>query len=192
MTSDDELKRLLQRAADLVKDLPAGLQGEAFNRAFETLSGTSSAPGEESGEAEKKQKKRSRRANQGGASSPRRTRDRTSPTRLKDLNLRPKGVQSFEDFVAEKQPRSDHERKLLAVYYLTRILELEGVSLDHVYSCFKDQNWKVPSDLAAGLRLTASKKAWIDTSNISSLTVAIPGENFVEHDMPKRIERDEN
>ncbi len=186
MTSDDQLKSWLQDAADLVKDLPAHLQPEAFNRAFETLSGQSSAP-PKAGKQKKAPKKTSRTTPSEKGSSRRRSRT-GGPSRLKDLNLRPEGTQSLADFVAEKGPKSDHERKLLAVYYLTRILEIDDVSVDHVYSCFKEMNWKVPTDLAAGLRLTASKKAWIDTSDMSSIRVAIPGENFVEQDMPKRLE----
>lgn len=180
MAADDELKSLLDRAAKLVEGLPEALQGEAFNRAFET-SRDGSFP--EGSDAKLAKHKRPR-----GGAKPRKaktSRKRSSPTRLKDLNLRPRGEKSFIDFVGEKQPQTDHERKLVSVYYLERVLELEGVTVDHVYSCVKELNWKVPSNLVNSLQLTATRKAWLDTSDMSSIRVAVPGENYVEQDLPR-------
>jgi hypothetical protein len=182
VSAEDELKGRLQRAADLVKGLPENLQGEAFNRAFESLSGTAGAGTTERVTRRRKPKetrKGTQRRQTKGAHK------RSTPTRLKDLNLRPKGSQAFADFVADKQPSSDHEKKLVAVYYLTNVLEMEGVTVDHVYSCYKEMNWKIAPDLDASLRMTASKKAWLDTGDMSSIRVAIPGENHVEQDLPK-------
>lgn len=108
-----------------------------------------------------------------------------SVTYDKTLNLRPAGLQSFEDFVAEKKPSSDHERNLIAVYYLTRIAEVTA-TIDRVYTCYKDRGWRVPTNLRNALPLTAAKKGWLITKNLNDLKVAVPGENYVEHDLPAK------
>jgi hypothetical protein len=190
VSTDNDLEALVKRAGQIVKDLPATIQGEAFNRVYETLAregglaaGTAdqgSGPPKQSLKKKKTTAAKTPKKRTGG----KRTTKRARPAQLRDLNLHPKEKPSLSDFVKEKVPASDHEKKLVAVYYLTRVLELDGVTVDHVYSCFRDQGWKVPNDLLTGLRLTANKKAWIDTSDSSAITVAIPGENHVEYDMP--------
>ena len=109
----------------------------------------------------------------------------SSVTYDKTLNLRPDGVQSFEAFVAEKGPSSDHQRSLVAVYYLTRCAGLTA-TIDMVYTCYKDRGWRVPKNLRNALPLTAAKKGWLVTKDLRDLTVAVPGENYVEHDLPAK------
>lgn len=41
----------------------------------------------------------------------------------KDLNLSPRETQSLKDFVEEKQPKSNIEFNVVAIYYLERILK---------------------------------------------------------------------
>jgi hypothetical protein len=103
----------------------------------------------------------------------------------KSLNLRPTGVESFEAFVESKNPTSDHERSLVAVYYLTQIAGVKA-TVDAVYTCYKDRKWRIPSDLRTSLRLTASKKGWINTENSEDIRVAVHGENHVDHDLPAK------
>src|SRR5688572_19537486 len=38
-----------------------------------------------------------------------------------DLNLRPRDKESFLDFVGKKMPKSDQEKCVLAVYYVSRV-----------------------------------------------------------------------
>jgi hypothetical protein len=109
---------------------------------------------------------------------------KSAPSIAKDLNLRPPGKQGFPEFAAGKKPKSHQERMLCATYYLKHVLHLESVSLDHVYTCFKQQGWRVPSDLRNALQLVASRKGWLDTSDMEDIRVTTTGENFVEHDLP--------
>jgi hypothetical protein len=102
----------------------------------------------------------------------------------KTLDVRPKGVQSFADFVAVKNPQSTYEENLVTVYWMSRVAGLEAVTADQVYTCYKDRGWRVPADLRNHLQMTASSKAWLDTSNMDSIKVTIGGENYVEHDLP--------
>lgn len=104
----------------------------------------------------------------------------------KTLDYHPKGVQSFADFVEAKKPTTTYEQNIVTVYWLSRIAGRTAVTVDQVYSCYKDRGWRVPADLRNNLSVTASTKGWIDTSNLESITVSIPGENYVEHDLPAK------
>jgi hypothetical protein len=62
-----------------------------------------------------------------GASAAARRRSRKSATkkswsRAKDINFRPEGKPSLRDFAAEKDPASNHEKNVVAVYYLEEVL----------------------------------------------------------------------
>src|SRR5205823_2576602 len=109
----------------------------------------------------------------------------------KDLNLKPKGNQSFDEFVQIKDPKSLYEKCTIAVYYLRTELSITGVSASHVYTCFKHMKWKLPADLGNTLSYTASQHGWLDTSNMQDLNVTAMGENLVEHDLPKKSKKKE-
>jgi hypothetical protein len=103
---------------------------------------------------------------------------------VKELDLRPPGKQSFADFVAEKNPKSNHDKHAVAVYYLATIAGLHPVSTDDVFTAWREMGWKLPPDFGASLRLTASKKRFLDTSESDNLRLVNPGLNHVEQDLP--------
>jgi hypothetical protein len=105
---------------------------------------------------------------------------------VKDLDLRPKGKQSFKDFASLKSPNSLHEKCVVVVYYLKNELSLPTVSASHVYTCFKHVGWRVPANLRNKLAFAASKFNWLDTKNMDSIQLTPMGENLVEHDLPKK------
>jgi hypothetical protein len=110
----------------------------------------------------------------------------STPTFVRDLNLRPTKGKSFVDFVAEKgSPAKNNERILLAIYWLQRVGGVKGVTIDHVYTCFKGASpaWKVPVNMTNAIAVVNNRKGWLDTSNMDDIKVAVPGENHVEHDM---------
>ena len=108
----------------------------------------------------------------------------------KSLHLRPNGAESFADFAAAKAPKSINERNVVSVYWLTRIAGHNGATVEQVYTCYKHRAWRLPADLRNKLAVTASTKAWIDTSSMESITVTVGGENFVEHDLPSSAKGD--
>lgn len=105
---------------------------------------------------------------------------------VKDLDLRPEGKVSFRDFADEKAPASDAQMNLVAVYYLGNVLQLKGITPDHVHTCYKAIQRRVPTALTQGLRNTASRYGWLDTSDTTDVKITTAGENFVEHDMPTK------
>jgi hypothetical protein len=127
--------------------------------------------------AEPSKKRRSRSA---GKKTP-----KPSASIVKDLNLRPEGGQSFSEFATEKKPTTNQQKCTVAVYYLSRVLGVVGINTDHVFTCFKDARWRVPSDLYHTLVSTAYDKGWLDTSDMNSIVLTARGETMVEHDLPR-------
>lgn len=106
---------------------------------------------------------------------------------VKDLNLKPSGKRSFKDFAAAKTPGSNYEKCLVAVYYLKNELGLAKVGVNHVYTCFKVEGWRVPSDLVNTLQWAASQEGWFDTKDREDIKLTTHGENHLEHDMPRKL-----
>ena len=107
------------------------------------------------------------------------------PAIVPELDLRPEGKQSFKEFFDEKKPKVGTQTYTLCVYYLERILNLKGITPNHVYTCMKDVGRKVPNNITNALSITASRAKTINTSNLLNITITVRGENMVEHDMGK-------
>jgi hypothetical protein len=103
---------------------------------------------------------------------------------VKDLNLRPEGEPSFRDFYAQKKPSTQEQAVTVSVYYLKRILELDKVTPEHVFTCFKDVGRKTPRHMPQTIWDTAKRKGWVDTSERGNIKITNHGENLVEHDLP--------
>lgn len=106
-------------------------------------------------------------------------------TPAKDIDLRPQGKMSFRDFVAEKQPTNNDERNVVAVHYLIDVIEMQSIGLPQILACYRDATWKLPSDIANALQITASAKGWVDSSDSSNILLTSSGRNTVEFDLPK-------
>ncbi len=120
----------------------------------------------------------------------RRTKSKESYSIVKDLDLSAKSnSQSLRDFFAAKSPTpkstSAMEKNTIFVYYLQMIANIELITPDHVYSCYKDVGVKCPTALWQSLCNTTFHKGYIDTASSTAIKLATPGENFVEHDLPK-------
>jgi hypothetical protein len=107
------------------------------------------------------------------------------PKQLKDLDLAPRGTTSLADFVKEKDPTTNHDRNVVSVYYLLHKAEIGAVDLDHVFTCYRDMGWAIPSDLANSLAMTSSKKRYLDTSDLDNIRLTSRGLNRVEQELPK-------
>jgi hypothetical protein len=99
----------------------------------------------------------------------------------KNLELRPKGKQSLEEFVAEKQPKSDREKVAVCVYYLKNNRSMKTVNANHVYTCFRDMSkiWKLPYDVRQLLIWVASQKGWLETSEMEDIKITQRGLNHL-------------
>lgn len=120
-----------------------------------------------------------------GASAKGKRKAKRSLTMVKDLNLKPESTESLDEFVEIKKPSSYYEKCTVSAYYLKHELSVARITEDHVYTCFKHMNWRIPADLSNTLAFTASRYGWLDTSNLQDIRVTTKGENLVEHDLPK-------
>ena len=112
------------------------------------------------------------------------------PKIVPGLNLRSSEVESFVDFAGQKNPTSNSQKELVSIYYLREILKTGPIGIDHVFTCFKDRQWRVPADPVNSLQFTASKYRWITTADMSDIGLTTIGLNYVEHDLPKKNTRE--
>jgi hypothetical protein len=102
-----------------------------------------------------------------------------------DLASGKKG-QNLRDFFSQYEPSSNIERNLVFVYFLKQIREIEQVTIDHIFTCYRYiKDLKAPIQLQQSLIDTKIKKSWIDTASLDNIQLNISGINYLEHDMKK-------
>jgi hypothetical protein len=182
----------MPRIAEAVSKFPEALQQQAFDKLMAAATGGQRASATEAGSTStrtERKRRPARRKNQGSKDGAKtRRRSSSAPSQLRDLDLTPKGKQSLKEFVAEKQPKTNHDRNTVSVYYLIRIAGITPVTIDHVYTCFRDMStsWRLPANLANSVALTANRKRFLDTANLQDIKLTPPGINRVEHDLPPK------
>jgi hypothetical protein len=101
------------------------------------------------------------------------------------LNLMPDGKQSFDEFIEEKQPKSNEDKYAVAVYYLQEIMGLSPVTKNEIGTLFRlTKSWKEPAKVLTGLRTTSSRKSTVLATNPEDISITPQGRNFVEHELP--------
>ena len=108
-------------------------------------------------------------------------------TLVKDIDLSGVGKTqgSLKDFYASYVVSSNRERNLIFVYYLEEVVAVTNVTVNHVYTCYRDVGEKSPAVLSQSLVDTSFHKGWIDTSSLGSIKLTTVGRNYLEHDLPK-------
>jgi hypothetical protein len=94
-------------------------------------------------------------------------------------------IPPLKDFYKEKSPAFALECNAVFIYYLKKMLKIDRVSIEHVYTCYKAVGVKVPGKLYQSLADTQRRKATIITSDMEDLGISTIGENFVEQELPK-------
>lgn len=110
-------------------------------------------------------------------------------TRLKDLELgATAGHPSLGEFMDSKLPITNEERNLVFMYYLQYLLNVDPITMDHVYTCYREVRIRAPLNLEHSLRTTAGQKNWITASgDDDQFTVTPEGKLYVEKQLPKRV-----
>jgi hypothetical protein len=106
---------------------------------------------------------------------------------VKDLDLRPQGKTSLREFYENKKPSGHQQILTLVVYYLQHELDVKNISANHVYTGLKELTElgvRVPN-IPSGVRNISNRKGWLDTSDLNNLRMTVPGDNFIEHDLPR-------
>jgi hypothetical protein len=116
-----------------------------------------------------------------------RKKSRESLSIVKDLDLSKGKLGRLKDFYGRYDAKTNFQRNLVFVYFLQNGLEISGITENHVYTCYRDVSAKLPGAFRQSLFDTANKNGWIDTSDMSNITVATPGINYLEHDLSKKV-----
>jgi hypothetical protein len=189
----DALLAEMPRIAEAVKAFPEAVQQQAYDalvNAFYGEGGTTAASETAGDTKTKTTRTRKSRTRKGEGGEDAKTRRRSGPSQVRDLDLAPPGKKSFKDFVAEKQPKGQNDRNVVSVYFLIEELGMTTpVTMDHVYTCYRDRLWRAPSDMANSLAITASRRRFIDTADLDDIKLTPRGRNHVEHDLPKKKEK---
>lgn len=192
----EELKMIMLEIAGIVEKYPDTLQEKVFDIMTENIFGKKSQ-GNNHNAIISTQKtddlvKKVITASDNGSSndntskkSKKKTSSKDTYQINKDLNLSPKDKKTLKEFVDEKKPKSNIEFNVVAVYYLEKIIGKEEISIDDVYTCYKNVNKKVPAALKQSLTDTSSSKyGYISVTNCF-YSIPVAGENFIEFDLPK-------
>lgn len=120
--------------------------------------------------------------------APKQTRSKSmeSYKMLGNLDLNPQGKTSLRAFMASKNPADAGEINTVIVHYLKKTLNTEHVTLDHIYTCYKSTDKKVPTALLQSLKDAMRRKGWVDSSNIADIKLTTAGENLVEYELPRK------
>lgn len=167
---------ILKRIDEQLKGLSPDVRAEAFQILVERHLGRSSAGSHGSGIVAK-----------GGRGRRRSVRSALQLAVIKDLNLKKEGgTVSLRDFYSQKMPEVFSEQNAVFVYYLNRMKDIDGITPSHIFTCYKEVSARVPGAFYQSLLDTARKKGWIDTRDTNQIKITTVGENFVEHDLPKK------
>lgn len=104
---------------------------------------------------------------------------------VKDLNLYGDDLlPSLKEFYEGYDPQTNYERNLVFVSYLKTINSDMEVTLDHIYSCYSHLDGvRIPVALYQSLAETSSDKGWLDTTSMNNITITIPGQNHLDHEL---------
>jgi hypothetical protein len=110
------------------------------------------------------------------------------PSTVKTLDLSNSPAGRLRDFYDKFDVKTNYERNLIFIYFLQQKMEIEQITQDHVYTCYRNiPGIKVPGAFRQSLLDTESSKDWIDAADADNLKITVHGLNYLEHDMPKKI-----
>jgi hypothetical protein len=66
------------------------------------------------------------------------------------------------------------------------------VTSDHIYTCYRDRDWAVPTNMANSLHVTGSRKGFLDTGHVDDIKVEPRGVNHVERGLPQKKKKGAN
>lgn len=111
------------------------------------------------------------------------------PQLIKDLNLRPRNEKSLHDFFDEKKPDGMIQSTTVMAYYLEHILHLKDITPDHIFTCYRELNIKLPTAIVQNIRDCSRSRYGYLYFNNGKIATSVKGINFVEQDLPNKKDR---
>lgn len=109
------------------------------------------------------------------------------PQFIKTLNLNGSNSENdLKNFIEGKKPASNVQRTTLFVYFLQNKLGLSDITIDHIFTCYKNIGVRVPNNLPQNITDACSSRFGFLDRNNGKLTMSVVGTNFVEYDLPKK------
>jgi hypothetical protein len=110
------------------------------------------------------------------------------------LDLKAKnGKPGLREFFKEKNPKNQQENLTVYAYYLKKHLKINDMQVGHVVSCAKEVKRPVPSNTPSVFKNIQHRKGWLHAgSGGESAQITIPGENYVEYDLPRKKDAPKN
>ncbi|MBO8130969.1 MAG: hypothetical protein H0Z29_05560 [Candidatus Marinimicrobia bacterium] len=178
----EDLKNELQEISEILSKFPESIQPKVFDILINNFLGRTGSEKMNKKENDIDKKTKDKKGSKRKISS------KETFTIVKDLNLMgPKDKPTFKDFYGGKKPKSNIEFNVVSIYYLKKILNIEKVNLNHIYTCYKEVGRKIPSNLKQSIYDTSGPKyGYIDASNSNDLKLPTTGENLVEHELPRK------
>jgi hypothetical protein len=127
--------------------------------------------------------KATQKPSQSGARSKPKRPSKEEPKLLPDLDLTQGVLGRLKEFHARYVIKTNYEHNLVFVYYLKEGLGLDEVSEDHLFTCYRSVQVKIPGALRQSI-LETKGKGWlaVDAGLIRLTTV---GRNHVDFDLTK-------
>ena len=97
------------------------------------------------------------------------------------------GRPSLVEFMDAKFPITNEERNIVFLYYLQHTLKVKSITLDHVFTCYRQARIRAPLNLENSLRITADQHGWIKTTKTGTMTLTPTGKRYVENQLPKKV-----
>ena len=104
---------------------------------------------------------------------------------LKDLDLSGRGVtnQKLKDFVAQKNPKTNIQKTAVFLYYLQHIMSIEEITIDHIFTCYKNMGYRMPDNLHQNLSDICSSRYGYANRTDGKFSMTVRGDNYIEHDI---------
>lgn len=158
-----------------INDEDFSIVAEGIKKATEIISRTSgSSP---RGKSSSKEKKEDANDNNESTSKNRKSTG-NSNKKLTDLDFYPAGQKSLTDFIKGFKIKNDSERNLLFTHYLSNVLKISKITLDHLYTCYDEVDYKIPENMAKSLSNT-TVRGWLK-SDKSNITITTKGVNKIK------------
>ncbi|QLH11290.1 hypothetical protein [Nitrosarchaeum sp. AC2] len=107
------------------------------------------------------------------------------------INLKGDGKkQSLKEFYKEKNPNTNQEIITVFAYYLNKFCDIPNMEYGHALSCYIEVGIRKPTNFESLYNNIRARTGYIETGETRySAKISISGENFVEHDLPKQVNK---
>jgi hypothetical protein len=89
-------------------------------------------------------------------------------------------------FYGQFEPKTNAEKILIFLKFITEELGQESPNTDQVYTCFKKTGEKIPKAYAQAFYDTSSKHGFIDFRSATDIAVTIAGDNHFTHGLKRK------